>query len=104
MENHKISFNSHDCQKYSQDYEKSTDEKLIKDEKLVKDVSLNLSEPKSTDENHIKDVSLNPSELKSTVLKPDDSAAVERFWTKKLKAEKSDQGTKLENFSHPSCR
>ena len=76
MDNHKISFNSQDCQKYRQDHEKSKDEKLVKD------------------------VSQSSSESKPKVRQPDDNAAVESFWTKTLRTDKSDK----DNFSDPSCR
>ena len=82
MDNHKISFNSQDCQKYRQDHEKSKDEKLVQD------------------------VSQSPPESKSTIPQPqpDDSSAVVRFWTKTLRTDKSDKEKNIDNFSDPSCR
>ena len=79
MDNHKISFNSLDCQKYRQDHEKSEDEKLVKDVR-------------------------SSSESKPTVLQLDDSTAEKSIWTKTLRTDKSDKEKNIDNFSDPSCR
>ena len=82
VDNHKIAFNSQECLKYSQEKGKSKDENIAEDLPNI------------------------PKDSKSAVMKPDNDAAVESFWTKKLKMDKSEKGKTLKTFSvsDPSCK
>ena len=82
VDNHKIVFNSKDCQEYSHENIKS------KEEEKAKDVSNFSKEPKSP------------------IVKPNPSATVESFWTKKLQVDEYGKGKAMNRFTNSdlSCR